>query len=1016
MTTTDWRQEALAIVSKGSVAPKVTSLAGLHERRALSEGQYFTPTEIAAKMWSCLKPYRDSYLLYGKCNVMDPSCGNGSLLHSIDPNDANLYGVDTDPRCIEALSEDADKAGFHYKFLTASVAELKAEHFQVCLLNPPYSIPIQHPELQPFPCTTYGKYGENTSTNTHEYSLYLALDCSDVVAALLPTSMEKTCKTIDRLSHIVTLPRNTFTNENANVSTAVYFFGPDPSHSVEKTIITCPKDQWPVMPYKATSRAYKSEPVFNACGIDYSSPTITLPLTGDNTVELHHHNRRIVVKFRCGFTQAKVENALLRDLAEGDKLPKTMRYQGDSRFLLDVLILQNHPERQLNVLAKQIEGYGGRPVISSTLQGYYNKLLKRHERAITPMQRTILVNDDSSISVTAKKRMLLIPGDFTSPSIPKAHQLIARQDNGEFTLKFKGKHATISRPELHKRFTVDVGTNTSKWVQIHKGLPYHFPEIAKHYSARLDNLGITFLAPFQRHDVIEGLSSPTGYISALEQGSGKARCAIALALAHSGINAVIVETGLLPEMLHELNTVLGIDPSLYQIIDKSFNRRDHNPKTKFYLATYQTLRSGYKNRQGMARHLRRFFNTIICDEGGLLKNLHTQQTRAIRHLSARKLIISDGTPLSGFARNVLPLATASIGNGTASQPFGVKGKPYIHEHLINSASHSQRGEDVFIDKHVTLQWVTHEFSQDMVTGGRREVPRIKALSEFKRWVSPFIQRRLRAEPDLDIFNNCELPEHHIKTVKWDPDHLAIYLRCALEFTAWWKKQKEQPDKNISMVAVLAKLAAVQRAANSPHSDTDALDFQTYYPVTSKQREVIKYVNRIVEEGNNKVIVYAQSPSVLERLQSLTPHPSILYTGLQNIPARTAELEHFKHGDINIVFSSWVLQRGVNLPQCSHVVLYNRHWQATTEAQAVARTQRPSQTRKVQVTKFHLAGSIDEYQNQCVMWKKNSSDAGLDFGQQSDDEAQYQHLDSILEKFCADVMSMSAYEAKDMLTA
>lgn len=47
-------------------------------------------------------------------------------------------------------------------------------------------------------------------------------------------------------------------------------------------------------------------------GIETSEPTITRPVTGDQRVHVAHNGRKIVLGFRCGFTEAKVRNAVLR--------------------------------------------------------------------------------------------------------------------------------------------------------------------------------------------------------------------------------------------------------------------------------------------------------------------------------------------------------------------------------------------------------------------------------------------------------------------------------------------------------------------------------------------------------------------------------------------------------------------------------------------------------------------------------------------------------------------------------
>ncbi|MFP3740631.1 hypothetical protein, partial [Burkholderia sp. SIMBA_019] len=47
---------------------------------------------------------------------------------------------------------------------------------------------LESPHLQPFGCTTWGRFGPNSSALSHEYALGQALEAAQVVVALLPTS------------------------------------------------------------------------------------------------------------------------------------------------------------------------------------------------------------------------------------------------------------------------------------------------------------------------------------------------------------------------------------------------------------------------------------------------------------------------------------------------------------------------------------------------------------------------------------------------------------------------------------------------------------------------------------------------------------------------------------------------------------------------------------------------------------------------------------------------------------
>ncbi|MBL4901015.1 MAG: hypothetical protein JKX76_15515 [Colwellia sp.] len=71
---------------------------------------------------------------------------------------------------------------------------------------------------------------------------------------------------------------------------------------------------------------------------------------------------------------------------------------------------------------------------------------------------------------------------------------------------------------------------------------------------------------------------------------------------------------------------------------------------------------------------------------------------------------------------------------------------------------------------------------------------------------------------------------------------------------------------------------------------------------------------------------------------------------------------------------------------------------------------------MKVEYLHLAGSLDLCCAQMVQWKLKAADAGLDFGDQVSDEEEFLHLDTILHRFCDDVLSISVYDAKKLFAA
>ena len=1011
-----WRKQSSAIRSLGSSADKAHSLGDLHRRREQSQGQFFTPQWVSKGIWDSLS---ETLSAYDVVSVLDSSVGSGSMFYGSPSHRLVYHGIDPDQRCIDALSQDAFQAGIEFEFKCGAMEDLEASGFDLAIINPPYSLHLQSPSMRPYPCTTMGAYGPNTSALSHIYALEQALEAARIVVALLPVSMLDTCLEKPELRQVVHLPSDTFNDEQACVKTAVFYFQQG-ERTGKPLILKASKDSsWQA--FVADPLSKRQTRVFKLHGIDHQHDVITLPLTGDKRVGMHHHGRRIVLKYHCALVQAKVANALFRDLATAKRLPKSITYSGEGQLLIDVLLLQDDPHQALEALCHRIRLSGGEPVVSDTLRGYFNRCVRRHQIAITPFYRMAQTGTSAQVTLVARRRGFLDPNNINSPSVGKGTRLSANLDNALYQVSYKDSEVSLRLDQVMELFDIEESGEDSvdqSWQLIHPGLAHHFPDLAHQHRQSLSRLGIdSWLAPFQLESVVEGAISPYGYIAAWEQGSGKTRASLALCLLHSGCNMLAVESALVPELIREIER-LGISDDLWKRVERHGDR----PDAKINIVTYSDLRAGTAterlNIRGQsvrrvvntnAQRWRRSINLLICDEGGLLANPHSQQTKAVKSLCARKLIVMDGTPQRGYPRDLLPLSVVSAGNACAHQRYGTHSKPNIIPLMIDTCNQSQRGEDAFYDDYVVTQWVTNQFKDDF-TGAKREVPRVKNVDLYRRWLAPNIQRRLRLEPDLSVFNNCPEPTMRTHTIDWDGGHFDHYLRVATEFRHWYMKHCANSDSSTrtsNLVAVLARIGAVLQAANNPHvSSKNSMD--TYMPITSKQRFVAQRVQYWAEQGR-KTIVYAHSPSLLQRLDSLLTTKygidGVLFTGMQDVETRTRELDaRFRFGDSPVLLASKVANRGLNLEQASAVIFYDRGWSSAAEKQAIYRTLRPSQQQSVEVEYCHLIGGIDEYCDQLITWKSRSALAGLDFGVQLGDDEEFMHMDTLLRQFCDDVDS------------
>lgn len=1020
-----WNANTLGLQSKGLTTKKANGLRELAARRSLTLSQFFSPLSVAEKMWALIEPCMLDDEPY---SIVDNSIGSGRLLAFADPKKHQLFGCDVDERCINELSEDAKAANFNFEFNHSGLEDVSFSNISVGLINPPFSITLQSPNLYPYDCTNFGKFGANTHALAHEYSLAQALNGCSVVVALLPVSMRENAFNERRLIAEIKLHKDTFKEEGANVSTAVYVFNKykRPSNQAVLQVDLNKGEPWPNNLDLTIDSSLYHRAKWKINGIDKSAPVFALPVTHDNTVGIHHHNKKIVLKFACALTQAKVQNGLLYktvDRSDRHRYAKNIRYCGDGQFHLDAYLQDPSPEKRLNFFYNQIRELGGAPDVSPTLTGYFRKLVKRNAVIKTPFRKTVEQARTSVMQAKASRGMFLRKLDVTAPIIKKDELVSASATDGGYLLSKDNQEVFYAKHDFAKSFSIvgNESTGAEKlydWNIINQGKNHHFPARYQQNLKRLEKVGVDFLWAPQRDAICE-LMMTNGAVAAWEQGTGKARGAIALCLASSATHTlIVVEGGLVQEMAIELKKI-ALPQSKFNIIHSV---DDIQTLAKINIVSYTRLKMPLQNSKKTLSHLlRRRFGLVAADEGGVLSNPDSQQSRAVLRLAARKLFLLDGTPISSYPRDLLPLVCATTGEANPINPYSLR-QHMLTDNFLTSANYNPRGIMAFKDKFVVLDWATHAFEEDLRGGAKREIPAIKDIPAYREWADLNVQRRLRNEPEFAPFTGINRPHRSYHDIEWDQAHLAIYIKEAVEFSNWYSRYKADQlagGKGCSLVAVLAKIQAVIGASNSPHIEGER-SAGVYYDVTSKQRAVVERTQELIDTTDDKIIIMAASPYVCTRFAQLLAQrniESVLFTGKQDIKKRNKAMhEEYRFGSKRVLIMSSVGARGVNLPQANRFLMYNRFWTSDREEQPVARMLRPDQKKDVYVEYFHLTGGIDAYQAQVVEWKIVAAHAGLDYGENETSESEFRHLDAILAKFCNDVLGESLYDAHKRMCA
>jgi len=1036
-----WYTPVASVEGKGAGSRRPRSLGDLHAARRAHQGQFFTPEPVAELAWALVAPH---IARMPRVSLFDNSIGTGRLLQYADPSRHSLYGVDVDAAAVEALSDAAAAAGFVREFLTAGLEDIRPNGFDVGLINPPFSLQLESPHLAPYPCTSWGRHGPHTSAVSHAYALWQALDACSLVVAILPASYGRDIRRepalAKRLAALVRLPAAAFAPSGARVSTVIALFD-SAARAIPPRIVGARDYRGPGELARLSASldlAFMPREGHGRIGLrftDAERPSITLPVTGERRVRVAHDGRRIVLRFDCGLTEAKVRNAVLMgpvEPIERHRHPTGLRHRGELKLDVESHLATDDPAASFEGLCEEIRAAGGEPEVDPGLRRYLARRIREKARAETPFQRTILDAlgpDPGGLRARPKRAMPLDPRRFGSPILSPAEtypvEVGGSAEAREFTVRAGGQAAPFDEEAFTDRFTrltPEAAASAGIWRRIFPGKAGAFPALAESWRARARAMGLDKWLSwgYQFDDLIELAVNPRGGVVAWEPAMGKFRLALSLAMLHGGKhNLIVVEAGLIGEGEIELKK-LGVDPALYQFLERP---EQLDSLRRVNIISYERLRRpvpGGSARQTWARKLRRRLSTVVCDEADHLSHLDTAQTRALWMLSPKWRYALAGEPIANYPRDLLPLIAWAIGDGTAVQPYGYR-HPYIEQALTKSAAYATRGVDTFRDRFVTLQWVTNAFAERLTDGAKREVPKIKNLAAFREFHAPHLLRRVTAEPDCAP--HLPMPKWRCITrrIRWDRAHLAHYLTVAEEYRRWFEAERqaaEEAGRNLNMVAVLARIGAVIAAANHPFEP--AKRCPAYTRETTKETAALERLEWLAAHGH-KTILYAHSPALLERLgRKLAERgiEAVTFHGRKPVKARMRELDRrFRFGPAPVLLASLgVSQKGLNIPQANRVVFFNGSWSAKEISQAMKRVLRAQQKRRVLFEFLELEGSIDEYQAQMVAFKADAASSGVDWQDSAYSDCDFKHLDTILGEFCEDLAELSGVERGELREA
>lgn len=984
---------------------------------------------MAALAWRVALPAIDAALENEpkwRVSLFDNSVGCGRLFQFADPDRHTLAGCDPHAPSIERLAATAEDAGFHVDFLTCGMEAARATNFNVGLLNPPFSLHLESPLLEPFGATTMGAYGPSSSATSHAYALDQALAACEVVVAILPESFVATLTAGSdhhRLRAILHLPAGSFREEGTEVRVSIAVYGPKECSAPLELSLSSLDDALPNLGLLCGTTLHNS-PRLCSAHVKDDAPVITLPVTGDRTVRIAHDGRKLRFLFNDGLVEARVLNALMaRRLEEKrpdeGRYPRGIRYKGQGVYDLELHLAQPDPIAAFADTVERVRAAGGEPEVDPGILGYLRRRHRRIARQRTPYQRVAWVKgpaESGPVRAIARRPIQCNPKKWGSGVFRAGDVVEFSHDGGTFraTHPVTGEVLALEGGAFEAAFEVEGGQGAAGWRVVHPGRAAKFPNLAKLIRQQLDRRGLGRITSwdFQIDDLVELRLAPHGVVG-WTMGLGKTRAALGLCLSGGRHNLIVVEAHLVDELVDQIEEV-GLSPTDWQVIESP---AQCERLRSINIISYTRLRMPVcpgAGRRTYASRLRRRIHTLIADEAHLLRSPDTEQTRAVHMISPKCRFCMTGTPVANYPRDLLPLLTYVGGDGTVVQPYG-KHRPHLEPELLRSMTLAERGVDVFRRRHVVTEWVTHQF-EDKLQGAKREVPKVTNLGQLRAWAAPLILRRVATEPDVATY--VKTPPHTVAhhVVDWDRGHLAYWLGVADEFSQWYREARRKAGASgiqVNLVALLARIGAVLMAGNYPQHNVKG--FPYHGGLTSKQHFVIDRASELSEQGH-KTVVFVENPGLAElftRHLCMGNTPALALTGATGIAERRERLMRFRRSDVPVLCATYgVGGTGLNIPEADRVIFAARTWTTKTENQARYRVLRPQQTRNVVFETVELPGSLDTYQAMMLQFKNDATNAAVDYLEPELEDAEFLHMDTIIDQFVNDLAERSGMSAVD----
>lgn len=309
------------------------------------------------------------------------------------------------------------------------------------------------------------------------------------------------------------------------------------------------------------------------------------------------------------------------------------------------------------------------------------------------------------------------------------------------------------------------------------------------------------------------------------------------------------------------------------------------------------------------------WDLLILDEAQAIKNHGSQQSKAVKHLSATVRIAMTGTPVENRLSDLWSIFD------------------FLNRGLLGTSKEFSN------------------FAKKLSESGN-------GYGKLRETIGPFILRRLKTDKTIlsDLPDKVEMRAFASLTRK----QVVLYEALVKDLAAALQNEDVEPITRRGLV--LAGITKFKQICNHPDQ---YLGQSAYEARHGGKFEVLAGICETIREKRERALVFTQFREIVQPLanflETIFGRRGLALHGGTPI-AQRGELVKTFNGDDYVPFMVLSLKAGgvgLNLTAANHVVHFDRWWNPAIENQATDRAFRIGQRRNVMVHKFVTAGTIEE---------------------------------------------------------